>query len=80
MRKKICFFTGSIFTIGGIQRAVTGISNALYLQGYDVHIICTNNNFERDNKLYGLNENIKVKFISQSKFEKLLFFWAYLIK
>lgn len=80
MKKKICFLTDSIFTIGGIQRAITGVSNALYLQGYDVHIICVTNNAKRDNTLYGLNENIKVKFISKSIFEKILFFWAYIIK
>ena len=80
MKKKICFLTSSIFTIGGIQRAVTVVANALYLKEYDVHVICITNNHKRDNSLYGLNENIKVKFISPGILDKILFFWAYLIK
>ncbi len=80
MKKKICFLYGSIFTLGGVQRAVTCVSNALYKEGYDVHIICVTNDNKRDNNLYGLNENIKVKFVSQNIFENILFFWAYIIK
>ncbi len=80
MKKKICFLTGSIFTLGGVQRAVTVVSNALYHEGYDVHIICVTNDNRRDNALYGLNEKIKVKFVSQNILEKILFFWAFILK
>ena len=80
MKKNICFLTGSIFTLGGVQRAVTVVSNALYKEGYDVHIISVTNNKKRDDALYGLNENIKVKFVSHSILEKILFFWAFIIK
>jgi hypothetical protein len=57
MRKKIAFFTPTIYAIGGESRVVTVIANELYKQ-YDVTI------FTREKKLsksiYGLNENIEV--------------------
>lgn len=80
MKKKICFLTGSIFTLGGVQRAVSVVANGLYNAGYNIHIICISNDIKRDNKLYDLNPNIVVKFIKPSKLEKLLFFWTYIIK
>ncbi len=38
---KICFLYDSIFTLGGIQRCITILSNYLVEQGYDVSVICT---------------------------------------
>lgn len=57
MRKRIAFFTPSIFAGGGESRVVTVIANELYKE-YDITI------FTRERKLsksiYGLNENIEV--------------------
>ena len=33
---KICFVYNSIFTLGGIQRCLTNLSNYLVRNGYDV--------------------------------------------
>ena len=41
--KKIAFIMSSPFTYGGEQRVVSVVSSLLCNFGYDVSIICTNN-------------------------------------
>ena len=62
-KKKIAFFVKDIFTLGGVQRVTTVIANALSLD-YCIDIICFNSNGIIDRDIYGLNENIKIKFIN----------------
>lgn len=57
MKKKICFLTDSIFSIGGVQRVTAVIAKAL-AKDYDVTIITFDNPQEHNTSLYGLNEEI----------------------
>ena len=59
---KICFLYESVFTLGGVQRCITSISNYLVRNGYDVSIICTNTRVQENRKTYDLDERVKVIF------------------
>ena len=61
--KKICFFMSTPFTLGGEQRVVSIISNLLIESGYDVTIMCTDMTAIRNNKLYNLNEKVKINYV-----------------
>lgn len=63
---KICFVYSSIFTLGGIQRCITILSNYLIKKGYDVTIICCDNNTYIDRKMYNLDDNVKIEFCKKS--------------
>lgn len=80
MKKKICFLTATVFSIGGIQRCVSKIANKLVEKGYDVQIVCTDRNIIEDYNLYNLNKKIKVYTIPANKLEILLFGWTKVIK
>lgn len=56
----ICFIYYSIFSLGGIQRCVTELSNYLVERGYEISIICTNSNTSIDRKKYNLDERVNV--------------------
>ncbi len=58
--KKICFYTNSIYTLGGIQRVVTELANNLYNE-YDITIVCHDNSKWHKKFNYNLNKNINVK-------------------
>ena len=63
--KKICFFTNSMFKIGGEQRVTSIIANELVKNNYDVTIIikCNEN---VDYSLYDLSKNIKLVFLNMN--------------
>ena len=62
---KICFLYESVFTLGGVQTCITTIANYLIKQGYDITILCSNVNVEENRATYGLDQNIKVIFITK---------------
>lgn len=63
---KVCFLYESVFTLGGIQACITSIANYLAeKQKYDITILCTNTKVLEKREIYGLKDNIKVKFISK---------------
>lgn len=58
-KKKVCFFTNSMFKIGGEQRITTLIANKLVEKNIDVTIIIKNKE-EVDYSLYNLSKKIKL--------------------
>ena len=56
---KICFVTGSVFSLGGIQRVLTVIANELS-KNYEIDILCTNKNIKINRELYNLDKNINI--------------------
>lgn len=60
--KKICFFTNSMFKLGGEQRITTKIANGLIEKGYDVSILIKQKE-EIDLKLLGLSEKVHITFL-----------------
>lgn len=58
-KKSICFFTNSMFRIGGEQRITTLIANGLIKRGYDVTIIIKNKE-KTDHNLYDLSPAINL--------------------
>ena len=61
--KKICFFTNSMFKIGGEQRITSIIANGLVNNGYEVTIIIKNKE-ELNYNLYNLSSNIRLIFLN----------------
>ena len=61
--KKICFFTNSMFKIGGEQRITTLIANELIKNGYDITIIIKCNE-EVDYSLYNLSKEVHLIFLN----------------
>lgn len=58
---KICFITGSVFSLGGIQRVLSVIASELSKDiKYDIEILCTNDKFIENRGIYNLSENVKV--------------------
>lgn len=76
MKRKICFLTDSVFSVGGIQRCVSVLANGLHDRNYEVHIICTDTRYRRDNRIYQLNPKIKVYIVHDGRLEKYLFGWT----
>ena len=68
--KRICFLTSTIFTIGGIQRCISILSNKLLEEGYKVHIICTDSKHKIDYSLYNLSDNV-IKFLKSKGISKI---------
>lgn len=56
---KICFIVDNIFTLGGIQRLVTVLSNELS-NSYDIDILCACNENEINRELYGLSDKVNL--------------------
>lgn len=57
---KICFIYYSIFSLGGIQRCVTDLSNYLVNNGHEIYVVCTNPNINIDRGMYELDEKVKI--------------------
>ncbi|MBW6410291.1 glycosyltransferase family 4 protein [Clostridium weizhouense] len=56
---KICFLTGNIFTIGGVQRVLSVIASELS-KYHTIDILCTDDNLVIDRKMYNLNQNVNI--------------------
>lgn len=63
--KKICFYTDSVYTLGGIQRIVTNLCNCL-CDSYDITIICEHDTKKNKRINYSLNKKIRVKIIDNN--------------
>lgn len=61
--KKICFFTNSMFKLGGEQRVTTEIANGLCNLGYNVTILIKQKE-NIDLTLYGLSKNVQINFLN----------------
>ena len=57
---KICFITHTIFNLGGVQRVVSVLSSSL-AKDNDITILCLNNKFPINRKIYNLNSDVKVE-------------------
>lgn len=65
LTKTICFFTNSMFRIGGEQRITSVIANGLIKNGYNITIIIKNK--EKINyELYNLDPKINLIFLNYS--------------
>lgn len=62
--KKICFYTDSIFNLGGIQRVVTDLANNLY-KDYDITVLCRRKINDNNKVDYNLNDNIRVDYLNE---------------
>lgn len=69
---KICFIYNSIFTLGGIQRCITNLSNYFIKKGYDVTVICCDNNTIVNRKMYNLDDKVKIIFVKESLIVRLI--------
>lgn len=58
---KICFITTNIFSLGGVQRVVSVLSNELIKQ-HKIEILCISEKPKVDNNLYNLAAEINVEF------------------
>lgn len=77
---KICFLNDSVFGLGGAQRCTTFLANSLLDNNYDVEILSTNNSYEENFDLYGLNRNINIKYFKlNSNLKKVLLGWTKII-
>ena len=63
--KKICFFTNSMFKIGGEQRITTLIANGLIKNNYDVTIIIKCKE-KIDYSLYNLSKKVHLVFLNMN--------------
>ena len=61
--KKVCFMMPTIFNIGGEQRVVSVLCNALNKRGYEVSVLLFDNRFEENYELYNLNKDINIKYV-----------------
>lgn len=84
MKKRICFLTDSIFSIGGVQRVSAVIASALSRE-YEVTFVTFDNPKAKDTSLYGLKDApIHYRFFSYPKISKTeknickSFSWAYM--
>lgn len=69
---KICFIYNSIFTLGGIQRCITNLSNYLVNKGYEVTVICCDSNIKMDRTMYNLDDKVNVIFIKNSFIKRVI--------
>ena len=58
---KICFWTTSIFELGGIKRVTTILANEL-VKEHDVSIVTFEKRSQENRAMYGLSQQIKVEF------------------
>ena len=64
MKRKICFLTDSVFSIGGVQRVTAVVAKALSAD-YDVSVVTFDPPSAKDTSLYGLYEvNIPYRFFA----------------
>lgn len=70
---KICFITGSVFSLGGIQRVLSVIASELSKDmNYDIEILCTSDEFIENRSIYNLSENVKVDINSRLESTNLI--------
>ena len=60
--KKICFYTDSVFNLGGIQRVVTDLANNL-INDYDITILCAYSIKLSKIIDYNLDKKIKIDYL-----------------
>ncbi|WP_297426949.1 glycosyltransferase family 4 protein [Clostridium sp.] len=58
---KICFISNTIFNLGGVQRVVSVLASELSKDNI-VDVICTDNNFKINRKMYNLSDHVNIKF------------------
>ena len=58
---KICFIMTNIFSLGGVQRVVSVLSNKL-IKEHEIDILCISEKLKVNNDLYNLNYKINVEF------------------
>lgn len=58
---KICFVMTNIFSLGGVQRVVSVLSNEL-IKEHEIDILCISEKLKVNNDLYNLNHKINVEF------------------
>lgn len=68
---KICFITGTIFNLGGVQRVLSVLASELS-KNYEVDILCTNDKYIINRQLYNLNSNVNIKINTQLVHEKFI--------
>lgn len=56
---KICFLTGDIFRLGGVQRVLSVIASELS-KYHEVNILCTYENIKIDRSIYNLDERVDI--------------------
>jgi hypothetical protein len=56
----ICFITGTIFNLGGVQRVLSVVASELSKQ-HQITVLCTDSNFKQDNSLYNLSKDVNVE-------------------
>lgn len=56
---KICFITSTIFNLGGVQRVVSVLASEL-ANYYEVDILCTDDNFKVNRRLYNLKDKVNI--------------------
>ena len=76
---KICFVTGSVFSLGGIQRVLTVRANELS-KNYEIDILCTNKNIKINRELYNLDKNINININLYENLEKYNFIYKLINK
>ena len=64
---KICFLTINIFCMGGVQRVVSNVANALSIEN-EVTVICIGEIDKIDRTIYNLKDSIEI--ISQPIFNE----------
>lgn len=64
---KICFWTTSIFELGGIKRVTTILANEL-VKEHEVSIVTFERRQNENRAMYGLSEKIKVEYIKVAQF------------
>lgn len=71
MKRKICFITDSIFTIGGVQRVTAVIANELS-KYYDVTVMTFDSHNNYDTSIYNLSsKNISFVFLQYPRLNKI---------
>lgn len=68
--KKVCFVVDTIFSLGGIQRIITDITNELVEKNLEITVLCNNTVYPIDYALYGLKPaiNVNLKKVYKKKF------------
>lgn len=61
---KLCFITSNIYTMGGVQRVLSKVTNKL-IEQYDIDIICVEVYKDEFKEYYQLDKKINVKYIGR---------------
>ena len=78
---KICFIYNSIFTLGGIQRCISNLSNYFVRNGHEVTVICCDKKINIDRKMYNLDNRVNIIHVKESFLKsKLMIYRLPLVK